>query len=449
MTSIRLSVKASFATTLALTLAINTQAQKLNTAKLDSLIQTVDTNNRIMGALTLAENGKVLYNKAWGYALLNSKDKIKSSTETKYRIGSITKMFTTVMILQLVEEGKLQLNTPLATYYPNIPNAKDITIERMLNHHSGLYNFTDSTYLTYHTQPKTKEELLSIFEHQTPSFNPGDSADYSNTNFVLLGYILEKLTGESYANNLQKRITGKIGLKNTYIGKKANAANNEAASFNYDGEKWETEPETDMSIPGGAGCLVSTTNDLVKFIDALFNKELVSQASLDKMTDIKDGYGSGMFRFPFDEKYAYGHTGGIDEFHSMLGYFPKDHVAFAFTGNGQVMEMNDLAIGVLSICFNRPYTIPDFSFHLAVEALSRYEGTYSSTQFPLKIEIKKDGNKLRAQATGQGAFFLTPVSEKEFHFDPAKITLLFDIKEGKVNELTLKQSGMNVKFTKE
>jgi CubicO group peptidase (beta-lactamase class C family) len=448
MTSFRLSLKA-LVTVIVVMIITGAQAQKLNTAKLDSLISTVDTNNRIMGTLTLSENGKAIYNKAWGYALLSSNEQVKSNTETKYRIGSITKMFTATMILQLIEEGKLQLTTPLATYYPNIPNAKDITIEQMLNHHSGLYNFTDSSYLIYHTQPKTKEELLTLFEQQKPSFSPGDSADYSNTNFVLLGYILEKVTGESYASNLKKRITTKIGLKNTYLGTKASGIKNEAASFNYDGQKWEIEDETDMSIPGGAGCLVSTTNDLVKFIEALFNKQLISQTSLDKMTEIKDGYGLGMFRFPFDEKYAYGHTGGIDEFHSMLGYFPKDHVAFAFTGNGEAMAMNDLAIGVLSICFNRPYAIPDFSFHLAVEALSRYEGIYSSTQIPLKIEIKKDGDKLRAQATGQSAFFLTPISEREFKFDPAKITLLFDIESGKVNQFTLKQSGMNVKFTKE
>jgi CubicO group peptidase (beta-lactamase class C family) len=448
MTSFRLSLK-SLLTVIVVMIITGAQAQKLNISKLDSLIQTVDTNNRIMGTLTLSENGKIIYNKAWGYALLDGNDQLKANTDTKYRIGSITKMFTTVMVLQLIEEGKLQLNTPLATYYPNIPNAKDITIEQMLNHHSGLYNFTDSSYLVYHTEPKTKEQMLAMFERQKPSFSPGDSADYSNTNFVLLGYILEKVTGDSYANNLKKRITTKIGLKNTYVGTKASVAKNEAASFSYNGEKWEKEDETDMSIPGGAGCLVSTTNDLVKFIEALFNKQLTTQGSLDKMTEIKDGYGLGMFRFPFDEKYSYGHTGGIDEFHSMLGYFPKEKVAFAFTGNGDVMNMNDLAIGVLSTCFNRPYTIPDFSFHLAVEKLSRYEGVYSSTQLPLKIEIKKEGQKLKAQATGQSAFFLTPVSEKEFKFDPAKITLLFDIESGKVNQFTLKQSGMNVKFTKE
>ncbi|HTM65671.1 MAG TPA: serine hydrolase domain-containing protein [Flavipsychrobacter sp.] len=206
MTSFRLSLK-SLLTVIVVMIITGAQAQKLNIPKLDSLIQTVDTNNRIMGTLTLSENGKVIYNKAWGYALLDGNDQLKANTDTKYRIGSITKMFTTVMVLQLIEEGKLQLNTPLATYYPNIPNAKDITIEQMLNHHSGLYNFTDSSYLVYHTEPKTKEQMLAMFEQQKPSFSPGDSADYSNTNFVLLGYILEKVTGDSYANN---RVNGHL-----------------------------------------------------------------------------------------------------------------------------------------------------------------------------------------------------------------------------------------------
>src|SRR5690606_32340811 len=115
------------------------------------------------------------------------------------------------------------------------------------------------------------------------------------------------------------------------------------------------------SIPLGAGSLVSTTHDLVRFIEGLFAGELVSKTTLQKMLVMKDGYGLGIFQFPFDEKYCYGHTGGIDEFHSMLGYFPGDSLAFAFTGNGQNMEMNDLAIGVLSICFDRANEIPDFN----------------------------------------------------------------------------------------
>lgn len=428
-------------------------SQKVDFVKLDSLITRVDRFDKMMGALTISKNGKIIYSKAWGYRAFSEQERLKSNTDTRYRIGSITKMFTAVMILQLVEEGKIQLSDKLAKYYPEIPNAEKISIAQMLNHHSGLYNFTDTSYLRYHTQAKSQKELLSLFASQTPVFAPGERAEYSNTNFVLLGYIVEQVTGDSYAANLKKRITGKTGLKNTRPGGKINPANNEASSFGYYDKTWLTEPETDMSIPGGAGCITSTTSDLVKFIEALFRNKLLKPATLAKMLTLTDGYGYGIFQFPFDEKTAYGHTGGIDEFHSVLGYFPKDSIAFAFTGNAANIDMNDLVIGVLSICFNRHYELPDYAVHayaLAAEELAKYEGTYASEDIPLKIVLRKVGDKLTAQATGQGAFSLTPVSPREFRFEPAQISMIFEDSGAlPVTTFTLRQAGGKYIFRKE
>lgn len=428
-------------------------AATFDTAKLSKLIAAVDKHQKIMGALTVSSNGKTVYNRAWGYRSVSNKQYTPNDTETKFRIGSITKTFTAVMIIQLIEEGKLSLDTRLAKFYPNIPNAAEITIEQLLNHHSGLYNFTDSAYLTYHTQAKTKQELLALFAKHTPSFKPGTEGAYSNTNYVLLGFILEDITKDSYATNLKKRITGKLGLKSTYYGDKPSAAKNEASSFSFSDDGWKEEPETHLSIPGGAGALVSTPNDLVKFMEGLFAGKLLKKVSLDKMLDLKNGYGQGIFQFPFDEKHCYGHTGGIDEFHAMLAYFPAERVAFAFTGNGQTMDMNDLAIGVMSICFDKAYEIPDFAaqeYKLAAEKLAAYEGTYSSQQLPIKIKVWKEGSKLLAQATGQGAFPLTAVSEREFKFDPAKLKMIFDLTDsGNATQFTLKQGGGQFVFVKE
>lgn len=431
----------------------NISAASLDTAKLNQLISAVDRHQKIMGTLTVSHKGKIVYNKAWGIRSITNKGTLPTNTETKFRIGSISKTFTAVMILQLEEEGKLSLENKLSQYYPDLPNASEITLEQLLNHHSGLYNFTDSSYLEYHTQPKSREEMLAMFRQQPPSFSPGTKGEYSNTNYVLLGYILEKVTGESYAANLKKRVTSRLSLKHTYNGSAPDASKNEASSFYHNGDSWEKEAETHMSIPLGAGSLVSTTHDLVRFIEGLFAGELVSKTTLQKMLVMKDGYGLGIFQFPFDEKYCYGHTGGIDEFHSMLGYFPGDSLAFAFTGNGQNMEMNDLAIGVLSICFDRAYEIPDFNveaYKIAAAELAKYEGTYSSAGFPLKIRIWKEGEKLLAQATGQGAFALTPVSDRVFRFDPARIQMIFDVSENsEIKKFTLKQGGGNYVFVKE
>jgi len=430
----------------------DTTANAFDTTRLNTLIVSADMHQKFMGALTISEKGKILYNKAWGYRTFNGKEQLKANTETKYRIGSISKTFTAVMILQLVEEGKLSLTTPLSRFYPQLPNAKEISIEQLLNHHSGLYNFTDSNYLNFRSEPKTPDQMLEMFSQQPSSFSPGAKAEYSNTNYVLLGYILEKVTGESYGINLKKRITGKINLKNTYYGSTPDPKKNEAASFSHNGSRWEEEKETHMSITGGAGSLVSTTNDLVKFIEALFAGKLVKKTTLQKMIALQDHFGLGIFQFPFDEKHCYGHTGGIDEFHSMLGYFPEERVAFAFTGNGQTMDLNDLAIGVMSIYFNKPYDIENFAkeeFRLAAEELSLYEGTYASSEHPLSIRIWKDGNKLIAQASGQGPFALTAESEKEFTFRPARLKIIFDLQnKSEVRQFTLKQGGGQYVFQK-
>jgi len=286
-------------------------AQNFDKPKLDRLLDTLAHKEKAMGSLTLSKNGKVIYSRAIGYSSISENGKKPSTTLTKYRIGSISKMFTTTMIFQLVEEGKLKLATTLDTWFPTIPNANKITIGNLLNHRSGIHNFTnDPDYQTYMTQPKTQAEMIAIIAKNAADFQPNEKAAYSNSNFVILGYIIEKITKQPYAVNLKQRITSKIGLANTYYGGKTNVENNECYSFQYVGS-WKQMPETDMSIPGGAGAVVSTPTDLTKFIEALFSLKLVSQNSLDQMKTITEGFGMGMFQIPFYTKKAYGHNGGM------------------------------------------------------------------------------------------------------------------------------------------
>ncbi len=428
-----------------------TSAQKLfQAAKMDSLLQALEQYDKAMGTVALARDGKVFYKKSFGYKQLSGK--IKNEPDTKFRIGSITKMFTATMVLQLIEEGKLTMETKLGAYFPSVPNAKDITIEQMLTHHSGLYNFTDENYLTFHTRPKTQQEVLDIIAGQTPVFNPGERAEYSNTNYLLLGYIIEKITGASYSENLRSRITGKLKLKNTFVGSKINPKNNEAFSYSFNGFNWIVEDETDMSLPGGAGAIVSNTEDLIKFIDALFHHKLVNSTSLDSMTTIKDGYGMGFFQAPFYDKKGYLHNGGIDGFSSSLVYFPDDKLEVALLMNGLAYQMNDIMIGVLSIYYDKDYAIPQFKkpVQLPESLLGRYVGVYSSKEFPLKITITQQGQKLMAQATGQNAFPLAAISETEFRYDAAGVVILFTIEaDATVKQLTLQQMGRSFHFEKE
>jgi D-alanyl-D-alanine carboxypeptidase len=426
-----------------------THAQTFNKAKLDSFFVALNTHDQSMGSIAISANGVLVYQKAIGYSQVNKGLKTPATIETKYRIGSISKMFTATMIFQLIDEGKLSFETPLATYFPQLPNAQKITIAEMLHHRSGLHNFTsDSLYGSYMTIHKSEAELTAIFARQKPDFEPDAKAEYSNTNFVLLGYIIEKLTGKTYAEELNKRITSKIGLAGTYYGTKANPAKNEAYSYSY-AEQWTQMPETDMSIPGGAGAIVSTPTDLVKFIDALFAGKLINQASLELMKTMKDNYGMAMFVAPFYDKKGFGHTGSIDGFSSSLAYFPQDKLAIAYISNGVRYSTNDVVIAALSIYFNRPFTMPEFgeskTITLNTADLDKYVGKYSSTQMPLKFAITKKNTTLFAEANGQSAVPLEAKGDNKFVYTIAGATLQF---EPAKKTFTLTQGGTTYLFTK-
>lgn len=201
--------------------ACGVNAQSLNRVKPDSLFAIISDNNKGMMSVAISKNDSVLYQKAIGFASINDQGKVPATIHTRYRVGSISKTFTAVMIFQLIEKGKLSLNDPLAKYFSTIPNADKITVSNLLNHRSGIYNFTnDPAYLQYMTQPKSQTEMVEIIAKNKSDFEPGTKFEYSNSNYVLLGYIIEKITGKTYSENLDQRIVKKLNLKETYIGTK-------------------------------------------------------------------------------------------------------------------------------------------------------------------------------------------------------------------------------------
>lgn len=420
-------------------------SQPLDKNKLDQYFQALETNNKFMGSVAIAQNGKIVYAKSSGFSDVESK--AKADENTKYRIGSISKTFTSALVFKAVEEGKLKLETTLDKYYPDIKNSKKIRISDLLNHRSGIHNFTDDEeYLNWNTVVKSEKEMLEIIVKGGSDFEPDSKGEYSNSNYVLLSYILQKAYKKPYEELLNAKIIKPLGLKNTYIGGKINPAKNESNSYTYSGE-WTKESETDMSIPMGAGAIVSTPGDLTKFADALFGGKIISAKSLEQMETLKDNYGMGLFQMPFYDKKSFGHTGGIDGFSSMFGYFPEDKVAFALTSNGSNYQNNAIAIALLSAVFDKPYEIPVFStYSLTPEELDAYTGVYSSTQIPLKITVAKSGTMLTAQATGQSAFTLDATEKDKFKFEPAGIVLEFTPAE---KTMILKQGGGVFTFTKE
>ncbi len=425
----------------------NAIAQEVNTAKLDSLFNLLEVNHKTIGSVAISKNGKILYTKSIGQ--IDEAGKMKANAETKYHIGSITKMFTASIVFNLIEEGKLSLETKLDKYFPQIPNAKNISIGNMLGHRSGIFNITnDSTYLTWCINPITQKEMVERIAKFPSEFEANSKTEYSNSNYILLTYIIEKISKKPFADVLAKRIIKKINLKNTYFGGKINTTNNEAYSFSFNADAWKKfETETDMSVPLGAGAIYSTPTDLTIFIEALFAGKIVSEKSLTQMQSIVDGLGMGMTRMPFYKKLSYGHTGGIDGFNSVVGYFKDDSLSFSCCNNGMNYDFNNILIGVLSCCYNRAYKLPNFSPIITNDVdFIKLIGTYATESFPLKITISTDGKSLTAQATGQASFPLEYKGNNTFTFETAGVEMKFNVEK---QQMIMSQGGRNFTLTKE
>ena len=438
-------IKTTLITALFLTLGQIGFAQNFDKTKLDNYFNALEENNKFMGSVAVSKNGKIIYSKTVGFS--DVENNIKATESSKYRIGSISKTFTTVLILKAVEEKKLDLHQTIDKWFPTIKNAKKITVKLLLSHRSGIHNFTDDEdYLTWNTRPKTEKEMIAIITKGGSDFKPDSKAEYSNSNFVLLTYILEKTFAKPYADLLQEYIAQPIGLTNTYIFGKIKPEKNECRSYSFAGT-WKLEDETDFTIPLGAGAIISTPGDLTKFADALFGGKLLTAESLEIMKTIKDGYGIGLFQIPFYKSIGYGHTGGIDGFSSVFSHFPDDTISYALTSNGTNYNNNNISIAVLSAIYDKPYEIPVFTtYNLTSEDLDKYLGVYASKQIALKITITKEGNTLIAQATRQPSFPLEATEKDKFKFDQAGAEFEFNPSD---KTMILFQGGGEIKFTKE
>lgn len=424
----------------------NVFSQTFNSKRLDSLFTLLEKNYKYMGSIAISENGKTIYTKSIGYD--NIETSKKSSINTKYRIGSISKTFTASLIFKAVEENKINLNQTIDKYFPTVKNAKTITISNLLNHRSGIHDFTnEDDYLNWNTQLQSKAKMIERISAGEIVFEPNTKGQYSNSNYVLLSFILEDVYKKPFGEILNQKITKPLQLKNTYLGGKINLENNECYSYTFDNGKWKKETETDMSIPLGAGAVVSNPVDLNLFFESLFAGKVVSIEHLNQMKTIKDKFGMGILEFPYFERKSYGHTGGIDGFRSIAGYFPTEKLAISLTSNGVGYDNNNILLCALSSYFNNPFTMPVFStVAVTPEILNSYSGNYGTSQIPLKINISNKDNTLIAQATGQPSFPLEATAVNIFKFDAAGIVLEFNAEK---SEMTLKQGGKEFLFKKE
>lgn len=420
-------------------------AQVFNKQKLDAYLTTLENHNKVMGSFALSKDNQLMYQKTIGFSDVQNQQ--KATVETPYRVGSVTKMLTATLVMKAVEEGKLKLDKKLAEFYPQIPNADKISIKNLLRHRSGIFNVTQEySYYEWNTKPQTKQSMIDRIASYESQFEPASKTKYSNSNYILLSYILEDVYQSTFADLLDKKIFQPLGMNNSRLGTDVNFRQKEARSYFFD-KKWMEEATTDLSFVSGAGALISTTSDMLKFVNALFEGKIISKQSLETMQTIEGGMGLGMFHLPFYDHKAFAHTGGIDKFTAILCYFPEEKIGYARAVNGVAYTSNNVDIALLSAAFGKEYEIPVFEEQNNNLSLEKgLEGTYVSSELPIKIKVYYSGEQLLAQATGQMPFPLTKKEEAIYVYSLANIEIQFEIDEYK---LILKQGGGRFVFLKE
>lgn len=412
-------------------------------AKLDSFFKVLEDKDRFFGSVAASKGGEIVYSRGLGYAELTPKT--ANTTETKFRIGSISKTFTATLIMKGVELGKINLDDKIDRYFPTIQNGDEITVRYLLNHRSGITSFTDRSYFNWFTKPITKDALLDTIINKGLDFEPNADYAYSNSNYVLLTFILEDAFGKPFDKLLDKYIVKPLKLKNTGYGAAINTSKNEARSYRM-GTEWEVEPEGHLSIPLGAGGIVSTPTDLCIFARALFNGQIVSAESVEQMKPVGDEeYGFAMYGTDFANTKGLGHGGNIDAFSSNLIYFEEEDICVAVSCNGSNFGTHDVGLAVMSELFGEEYKIPSFEFlQLSSEELQQYVGVYECDDLGMDFTVSTDGDTLFVKIPRQSPSDLEAKGDHEFAITQYGVKIKFDPEE---RTMHFEQQGMTFLFT--
>ena len=431
-------------TALVCTVVCTACGQQTVEKKLDAYFNALD--GHFMGSIVVRQDGKTIYQRSMGWADLENQ--IPATAETQYRIGSVSKTFTAVLVMKAAAEGRLSLSDSIAKYFPDakIPNAEQITIDQLLQHRSGLVDITNDKpyeYYTYFTTPQTRQQILERVAAAGTNFQPDSEYRYCNTGYNLLGYILEDVWGKPYAEIINDQIVSLLDLRHTRYSEAIDPQRGDARSYTLL-DSWQVQPETDASVAIGAGALASTPADLARFGEALVG-DVFGDNIFEQMKQVRDAYGRGLVQFTYGDHIGYGHAGLIDGFSSKLVVF--DNVTIAYCSNGTDYDTNLIIPAVLDALNGKTIEIPDFDRYvqLTPEQLASYAGTYKCDALSMEVTVSVAGSRLSAQAIGQQSFPLDAVSADQFENAIVGIAITFAPDRKTV---ILKQAGQEFEFAR-
>ncbi len=342
-------------------------------AKIDVLISQYVANKQFNGTVLVAEKGQVIFKK--GYGMANMEWNIANTPDTKFRLGSVTKQFTAMLIMQLVETGKIKLTDPVTTYLPDYPKSTGdkITVHHLLTHTSGVPNYTDvpNFFQTLARNPYTPDAFVKTFADRPLDFEPGTKFSYSNSGYFLLGVLIEHVTGKPYAQVLQENIFTPLQLRDTGYDLFSPILPKRAAGYEREQGTYVNAPYLDMSIPYAAGSLYSTVEDLYRWDQALYTDKLLSAST--KATMFRPFLGSYQAGFG----YAYGwvvgktkvgdrkdslllieHGGGINGFNTLISRVPQDKQLVVLLSNAGRAPLDAMRQNILRVLYDQPVQTP-------------------------------------------------------------------------------------------
>lgn len=435
------------------TLAAQAPSYARERARIDSLLAAEVAEGPIAGLGVAVVKGRdTIVLKGYGFA--NVEDDVPVTPVTVFRIGSVTKQFTSSAVMQLVEKGKLSLDDTLGAMLSSAPARwRGVTLRQLLNHTSGIPSYTD---LGPRWQRRWREDMLTdtiiaMTAGDSMYFPPGTKWRYDNTGYVLLGMILERATGRPYARYLDDTFFKPLGLSGTMYCYNRPVIEHRAQGYDRLGKQFMNAEYLSMTQPYAAGSLCSTTGDLVKWTYALHSGKVVSATSFALMTTpvgaaAASRYGFGLQIDSLEKHPRISHGGGIHGFVSMVARYPADSLTVVVLVNSVPAPIGILANNVARIIFGLPLEgIAPPRVTLTQEQRAVYTGTYnvktpSGTALPITVSV--DGDKVMAQAEGQGAFELIPYGNHVFGagFDRT-LRMTFTVEGGRATKVVLRQGG--------
>jgi CubicO group peptidase (beta-lactamase class C family) len=404
------------------------------------------------GSVLVARGDDVIFSGAYGYA--DVERGIRNDVQTQFRIGSVTKPFTAITVLKLQESGLLSVTDPICKYFDPCPHAwSPITIHELLSHTSGIPDLTfREDYLEVAAKPASHDEIIATFRDLPLRFPVGEKFEYSNSNYHLLGWIIERVTGNSYGDALAERMLMPLGLSATFMDGSSVAANRVAVGYRpADDGSLKPDSRYDPAWSFASGGLFSTVEDLLRWSRALETDELLSASSRQTMwTPVKDTYGYGWnIRKPSPETLSRRvrmHSGRTPGYTACFVRFPDDDLTTIVLSNNVMADLCPIVRDLSAIMLGEPYAIPIArrAIRLPAATLDRYTGSYRYTDI-VAINIRREDDVLVARlGASPDRYQLFAESETEFFLKAVDAQAVFTVnRAGEVNGLTLRYDNQS------